>query len=61
MTKPIRFDKMIAYRDAPAVIKLVHRAAREAGIKPSQFIRSAVALSLTMSGFDTRAIPDKDK
>jgi hypothetical protein len=56
MTAPVRYDAMIAYRDQPAIVALVHKASREAGVKPSQFVRSAVAMALTMQGFDTSAI-----
>jgi hypothetical protein len=55
----VRYSAMIAYRDQRAIVRLVHKASREAGIKPSQFVRSAVAMALQMSGYDINAKDDK--
>ena len=58
--KPVRYDCAIAFRAQPEIVAMVHEAAREAGVKPSQFIRSAISMALTISGFDTTQIADKD-
>jgi hypothetical protein len=52
-TKPVRYTSLFALKMDPAVLDLVHEASREAGIKPSQFVRSAIALALQMAGHDT--------
>jgi hypothetical protein len=62
MTKPrnpVRYNVMIAFRERPEIIEVIHQAAREANVKPSQWLRSAALMSLTMQGFDTANIPDK--
>jgi hypothetical protein len=56
MTEPVRFDVMLSYRDQKEVIELVRVAAREANIRPAQFIRSAVHLALQMAGHSTTNI-----
>jgi hypothetical protein len=57
--RAVRYNDLIAVRAQPEVIALVHEAAKQLGIKPSQWIRSAIAMGLAVQGYDTSKIPDK--
>jgi hypothetical protein len=57
--QPIRYTGRIMYRERSAIVDLVHAAARESGVRPSQFIRSAVLMGLTLAGHDVARIADK--
>ena len=56
---PVKYGSLIVLRDRPEVIRLVRKASREAGIKQSQFVRSAVAMALQMAGHDVAAKDDE--
>lgn len=57
MSAPVRYDALYALKLESKILDMVREASREAGCKPQQWVRSAVAMALTMQGYDTTDKP----
>jgi hypothetical protein len=52
-TTPVRYSDLLRIKVSPALAAAVDQAALASGVKPSQWVRSALATGLALAGVDT--------
>ena len=61
MAEPVRYSDNVTIRCQPEITRLIDRAARARGTKPSEYVRQALLAGLRGDGFNPAAHHPRDK